>query len=229
METNTKKQNRRYILVLFGIMLLLFILPFIYAVGGVGIKWDKESVIVNEGEKTCMSYSIYNPWPEDSYVTIELSSTLKNVSTEYESEKKLIPANTPSTDAIPVKFCFKIPKKVYKTDCLLAGCAVCEQKCDEEQKVYSGEVLAKIVPAPSSIGGTAGSTTEMSVSAPLKIKISCNKHARNYTLIYLFIAGLSAVVVGALLYRKYRTPVSERDKEKLRKLQEKIRKETKKN
>jgi len=210
-----------------GISFLVIMLALASLVtGGVGIKWDQESALVSEGEKTCLSYSVYNPWPESTYVTIEPSDELKSILVLQDVESKLVPANTPSTQAIPVKFCFKIPD-IYTRDCWISG-LICKQECEEEQKVYAGEVLVKAVPPPTEISGTGGSATTMSVSAPLNIKVKCNAHARNFTLLYVLLAIIAAIIIIILLVRKYRKPKIERDKERMKKLQEKIKRESKK-
>ncbi|MGV8152052.1 MAG: hypothetical protein ACP5OG_03150 [Candidatus Nanoarchaeia archaeon] len=180
-------------------ILMLFVIPFVSA--GVGIKWEKESALVKEGESTCLTYSVYNPWPKDSYVEIDISDELKNILTEQETETKLIPAQTSSMNSIPVKFCFKVPKNVYEDDCL-AGNLFCKQECNLEAKTYSGEVIVKEVPAPVDLsGGAGGSTTTTSVSAPLKIRVSCEQYSRNYTILYLIIGIVSLLVIIFLVYR----------------------------
>ena len=210
-----------------GISLLVIMIALAsFVSAGVGIKWDRESVLVSEGEKTCMTYSVYNPWPESTYVKIGPSEELKGILTLQDIESKLVPANTPSSSAIPVEFCFTIPN-VYEKDCLTSG-LICRQECKEEQKVYSGEVIVNAVPPPTEIGGTGGSATSMSVSAPLRIKVQCNAHARDYTLIYVLIAVISLVIIIILLYRKYRKPKIERDREKLKKLQSEIKQQKQK-
>ena len=212
---------------MFCLVLMLLVLTSLVS-AGVGIKWEQESALVNENEKTCLTYKVYNPWPEESYVTIEVSDEsgeIKEILTEQESEEKLVPANTASSEAIPIKFCFKVPK-IYKRDCWV-GNFICKQECNEEQKIYEGEVSVKSVPPPTEIGGAGGSATSMAVSAPLRIKVRCNAHSRDFTLIYIVLALISALVIGIVLYRRYRKPASERDKEKLRRLQEKIRKKNK--
>lgn len=208
---------RKLILLMMVIMLSSFVLA------GVGIKWSQESAVINENGKACMSYEVYNPWPEDTFVTIELSGELKEILTLQEVETKLIPADTPSSNAIPVEFCFKVPK-VYERDCWIFG-LICEQDCNEEQKIYSGEVLVKSV--ASEING-GGSATTMAVSAPLNIKIQCIAHARDFTLIYVLGIIISIIIIAVLLSKRYRKPKSERDKEKLQKLKKKIKKETNK-
>jgi preprotein translocase subunit SecG len=184
--------------VIFAIVIVILLAPLISA--GVGIKWDRESVLVNEEEETCLTYSVYNPWPDDSYVTIEVSEQLEAILIEQEAETKFIPANTASTEAIPVEFCFKIPE-VYEDDCWLG--VMCKQECLEEQKVYDGEVLVKSVQPDTGGAAGSGSATAMSVSAPLKIKINCNPSSRNLTLIYVIVAVISFIVI-ILLYLKYR-------------------------
>jgi hypothetical protein len=209
------------------VVAVLFQISFVFA--GVGIKWDKESALINENEKTCLIYYVYNPWPEATTVKIELSDEtgeLNEILTDQESETKLIPANTPSIEAIPIEFCFRAPN-VYDRDCL-AGDLMCELVCDVDQKEFSGEVVVKSVPATTEIGGAGGSSTTMAVSAPLKIKIRCNPHDRSYVLLYAFIAILCVLVIVIMVVRKYRKPKIQRDEEALKKLQERIRKEKKK-
>ena len=215
---NLQKENFAAFSVLACVLLLT---SFISA--GVGIKWDRESSLVNEGEKTCLTYSVYNPWPEQTYATIESSEELKGILISQESETKLIPANTASSQAIPIQFCFKTPE-VYERDCWL-GNLICEQKCGEEQKVYAGEVIVKSVAPPNQIGGMGGSATTMSVSAPLNIKVRCNAHSRNFTLIYVLLIMISSTAIGLMLYNKYKKPKLQRDKEKLNRLKKKIKKE----
>lgn len=206
-------------------LFFLVILSVGFISAGIGIKWSQESAMINENEKTCMSYSVYNPWPEDSYVAISLGGELNNVLIMQEAQNKLIPADTSSSNAIPVEFCFKVPT-VYNRDCLIVGKLLCELKCNEEQKVYEGEVIVQSVPAPAQISGTGGSATQMAVSAPLRIRVRCNPYARDYTLLYVLIAAISGLIVAILLIKKYRKPKIERDREKLRKLKEKLARES---
>ncbi|MFA5855827.1 MAG: hypothetical protein WC867_00580 [Candidatus Pacearchaeota archaeon] len=191
---------------------------------GVGIKWDKESSLVKEGEKTCITYKVYNPWPEENWVTIELSEELKPILIEQEVDTKLIPANTPSSQAIPVNFCFKVPI-IYEEDCLLMDKFICKKDYQGEIKNYKGEVLVKSVQAPTKIGGSGGSATAMAVSAPLAIKVEPKNHARNFALIYGIIALLSLLFIIILLYKRYSRSDLERDEDRLRKLKDRIKKE----
>lgn len=208
---------KREVMLVF-VFAILLVLPFVSA--GVGIKWSQESFLVNQGEKTCISYSVYNPWTEDSYVKIELPDNLKTVLVSQEAETKMVPANTSSKDAIPIGFCFKSPE-VYPKECVLG--IICKQQCPSEQKVYEGEVSVVSVPSSNQISGSGGSTTQMAVSAPLKLKIQCLAHGYDFTIVYIIVAVIAGLAIIIILYRKYRRPESERKKEKL----EKLRKEMK--
>lgn len=203
------------------VVIVIMLSSFISA--GVGIKWGQESALVNEREKTCLSYDVYNPWPDDTYVTIELSEELKEILIMQEAETKLVPKNTASSEAIPIEFCFKSPR-VYERGCWLANTLICKQDCNEEQKVYSGEVVVKSVASPIEGGGSA---TTMAVSAPLNVKIRCNVCPRNFTLIYVTVIIISLIVIGLILQKKYKKPKIQRDREKLKKLKTKIGKESK--
>jgi hypothetical protein len=224
----TDKINKNIKKALFLFAILAFILvPLVSA--GVGIKWSQESVLINEKEKPCLTYSVYNPWPAESYVNIELSDELKDVLTMQQSDSKLIPANTPSSSAIPVQFCFKVPR-VYREECMILNKLICKQSCSETQKAFDGDVLVKTVPAPAEVGGSGGSTTSMAVSAPLKIKVNCVSSSyltnkKNQTLFLVLIAIISLIGIMIVLQRKRSKTQLERDESRLRKLQEKIKKE----
>lgn len=210
---------------------LVFLLAFIFlwisfVSAGVGIKWNKESALVNEGEITCLTYSVYNPWPEDTYVTISPSEELNDILTMQDAKVKLIPAETSSNKAIPIEFCFKIPN-IYEKDCWIAGKFICEQTCQEDQQIYEGEVVVQSVSTENQIGGS-GSTTMMSVSAPLRIRVRCNPYSRDFTLIYVLLALISILGIGIILYLKFRLPKLERDRKKLQKLRELVKKEKRK-
>jgi hypothetical protein len=210
---------------IFGISIVILLLPLISA--GVGIKWSQESLLVKEGERGCLSYSVYNPWPEETWVKIELSDKLKDLLVEQEAETKFVPANTPSSAAIPVKFCFKVPK-VYGEDCWIMGQFICSENYQGELKSYSGEVTVKSVPSPMKVSGAGGSATAMAVSAPLAIKINPDNHARDFTMLFVLIAIISVIIITILLYRRYRKPELENDMTRLKKLKEKIKREKQK-
>ncbi len=179
--------------------LALSVLPF--ASAGVGIKWNVESALIPENSHVCLTYGLYNPWPKDAYVSIQLSESLQNISKKNDSQIEFIPRDTSSNDSIPVQFCFDTPK-VYHEDCLLWNTFLCSQSCSESMKIYSGEVEIKEVSgAQVSAGGAGGSSTAMSVGAPLAIKVQCNAHGTDYSIIYLLV-GIIALVI--LLWRVYK-------------------------
>jgi len=209
------------------IVLCLMTFAFIsFVSAGIGIRSYQESALVNENNNACLTYGAYNPFSTDTQVIIGISDSLKEVLVEQEAESKLIPAGTSSDKAIPLKFCFKAPK-VYSEDCLIAG-FICKEECKEEQKSYVGEVELRSISTSLTIGGTGGSATSFSVSSPLRIRVNCTPHARNYTIVYVLLAVISATVIGTILMRKYRKPKVERDKEKLQKIRAQIAKEGRK-
>jgi hypothetical protein len=198
------------------------------ASAGVGIKWDQQSKLVEQGGRACLTYSVYNPWPRDSYVAIKISGDAETIANSEDSSSKLIPANTPSNDAIPVDFCFDVPY-VYsdERDCWI-GNLFCKQDCSSPQKIYNGEILVTETGANVAGGGSGGSSTSVSVSAPLSVRVQCVAYPRNLTLLYAVIAFICVVIIIYMIYRRNRMPAVARDKEKLKRLQEKIRKESKK-
>jgi len=201
--------------------LILLVAPFVSA--GIGIKADRESLLVEEGSRVCLSdYAVYNPWDDDSYVNVEVSGELENLLKVEEREPIFVPAYTMHNKAIPVEFCFEIPK-IYDEDCLIGDLMFCEQACEVEQKVYSGEVVVSSVPS-SEIGGAGGSVTTMSVSAPLNLRVKCDAHLRSYTPGYILLAIISLGAIIFFVYLRYRKPKIERDKVKIKKLQSEISK-----
>ncbi len=182
------------------ILTILILMPF--ASAGVGIKWDKESSFVPENTKVCMTYQIYNPWSDDSYAQIQLSGDIEKIITAVNSEATFIPHGTSSANAIPVKFCFKTPQ-VYSENCSLFGKLICKQECTEEIKTYEGEVNVVEVPNPSqSSGGVGGSSTKMSVSAPIRVRVACEPHSRNYSVIYFAVLVIALILLIINLVRK---------------------------
>ncbi|MEK6925948.1 MAG: hypothetical protein AABW50_01575 [Nanoarchaeota archaeon] len=193
---------------------------FIYS--GLGIKYSQESALVNEGGSACLTYEVYNPWSDDSNVIIGVSDELKGVLILQEAETKFVPAYTSSQNAIPVKFCFKVPR-LYARDCLV-GNFLCKLDCNEDMKIYEGDVAVRTVPGDDVGGGIGGSTTTAVVGAPLRIRVACAPHTRDYTLLYAFAAVISALIVASILFKKYRKPKEQRIKEKMQKLKEEMRK-----
>jgi hypothetical protein len=180
---------------------VFMVLPMVSA--GVGISWDRESALVPENTKTCLTYKVYNPWDSDTNVQIVLSDTLQEIVSSQESENKFIPAQTSSSNAIPVTFCFKTPR-VYDADCLIGGGngVICKQECTEDRKVFEGEVEIKEVNDADLEGaGAGGSKTSISVSAPLRVRVQCVEHGRNYSLVYLFVGIVAAVLLSLNLLK----------------------------
>lgn len=177
------------------VLALFLFLPMVSA--GVGIKWDRESSLVPERTKTCLTYQVYNPWDDDSYAQIRLSDELKEIIHSSESETKFVEKQTPSSEALPIEFCFKTPR-VYTKDCLVGDKFLCEQTCSEPLKLYEGEVeVIEISEEEAKIsGGSGGSATQMSVSAPLRVRVQCVPHGRRYSIVY----GLVALVAAILLW-----------------------------
>jgi len=217
-----------------AILLIVIILPNVSA--GVGLKWNQESALVPQNSKACLTYSVYNPWNKDTYVKMVLSNNLKQIVSSSFSETKLVKANTSSNDSIPIKFCFKAPQ-VYPKDCLIGNSLLCKQTCNGTMKVYSGDVEEKQVSsAKFKSGGSGGSMTQMSLSAPLRIRVQCAPHKRNYSLVYGLIAIIAVILLIIDLRRKRKGKKasgnskgknkkdSDRDlEEKNKKLEEKIK------
>lgn len=176
-------------------LIVTVLFPLVSA--GVGISWDRESALIPENEETCLTYKVYNPWESDTYAKIELSDSLNEIISSGYSDVKFIPAQTSSGEAIPVTFCFKT-SKVYSEDCLM-GNSFCEQTCTEEMKMYSGEVEVIETAKDASLSGTGGSATQMSVSAPLNVRVQCVAHSRSFASLYVTIA----VIAGVLLLLNY--------------------------
>jgi hypothetical protein len=204
------------------LFLVLFMAGFVSA--GVGIKWDRESALAAGGEEACLTYGVYNPWNEDTYVEVGVSEELEEVLLVQDVNSTLVPANTPSGDSIPVEFCFEVPSGLYDKDCWLGNFFVCEQACNEEQRIYEGEVEIRSVPPPS---GAAGSAAVMAVSAPLRVKVRCDAHGRDYTVLYILLGIIAFVVI--ILTFKYRKPREQRIREEMAELRAKLKSTKKSN
>lgn len=181
-----------------SVMLLVSIfLVTTYVSAGVGISLTQQSILVFEGEENCIIYSVYNPFPGTSTVKLEVSEELKDILKSQGSDTVDIPAETGSDSAIPVNFCFKVPR-VYEMDCAI-GNFLCKQTCHEERKEYVGEVLVQTIPSD---GSGSGSATKATVSAPLTVRVQCQESRTNYTIIYALIALISAGITVYLLSQK---------------------------
>lgn len=177
------------------VLILMVFVPLVSA--GPGIKWSQESSLVPEKTSTCLTYEVYNPWEGDSYVQIKLSEELDEIVKSSESETKFVPSQTSSSEALPIEFCFKTPN-VYTRDCLIGDMFICEQTCSEPMKTYEGQVeVIELSEEEAKIGtGAGGSATQMSVSAPLRVRVQCTPSDRNYGIVY----ALVALIAGILLW-----------------------------
>ena len=192
--------------IILGIFLAfaLFLIPVVSAQSGVGLAWNKESALVAQNTKTCLTYNVYNPYPNSTYAKIVLSQDMQNILTSSSSQARLIPGNTPSSAGVPVKLCFKTPK-VYPKDCWIGNSLICKQTCNGTMKTYSGDVEAvQVSAAEFKSGGSGGSRTQMSVSAPIRVRVQCVPHGRNFTLIYVLILVIASILL-ALNIRKHRS------------------------
>ncbi len=204
-------------------LIIILNVYFVSAESGVGIRSYQESILLRENQEGCVSVGAYNPFNEDTKVIVGISDELKEVLILQEAESKLLPAFTSSNDAIPLKFCFKVPK-FYQRDCSI-GSFICELTCNEPQKEYSGEISLTTQPSSTDIGGAGGSATKLSVSTKLNVRVECIPHPREYTAVYVSLALISVFVVGFVLFKRYRKPKVQRDREKLMKLKAEIAKE----
>jgi len=202
-------------------ILICVILSFSYVSGrkGVGIGWDKESVYVDEGSTFCMRYNIYNPWDESVNVTLSLSGEVGDIVSDIESDVIELPAYTWYNISKKVEICFKIPPNIYEKDCVLPG-LLCQQKCEGDEKVFSGEVL--VMEAPY-IGEGMGSSVALGAAAPLRLAVRCVPFGRDWTFLYFLITLGSGCVIGFILYRRRREPKLVREEKKLKKLQDEIK------
>lgn len=189
-----------FLFVLF-VVIALFSTTLVDARKGVGIKWDLNTLIVQEGKPVCVDYGVYNPWDEDVNIALELGPELSSVITDTTfSEPKLVKAYTSSQDAVPVTLCFKT-ENVYEKDCVF-GPFLCAQKCSGPEKSYEGEVVAVEV-KNATVQGAFGSSTSIGVSTKLKLKVSCTPFSRDWTVVFgvLFVIAI-LIVVYALRRRR---------------------------
>ena len=214
-------------IVLVVIVAFLLSLSLVSARKGVGLVWSTQTEVVEEGSVHCIEYGVYNPWDEDVNAMLTASEDFSEIITDEESDTKAIVAKTYHDSAIPVELCFRVPE-VYAEDCLVGG-LFCEQKCEELEKNYRGEIVVSESKEDTSLGGgAAGSSTALGVSAPLSLKVRCIAHSRDWTLLYASLLIIALAILGVALYRKYRVPPLLREQQKLEKLKAKISKMKKK-
>lgn len=189
-----------------GVMLVLLLAPLVHA--GVGLYWSTEAEKVAEGERTCITYGMYNPFEKDMTATMEATGELESL---YEkTEPVFIPAETSSKERKNVEICFNIPK-VYEEECLLPG-ILCGRTCGEEPVIYEGQVAAISTPGKTN---QIGSATRSVVASPLKLVVNCKEEESAVTSVtglavkdassILGIGVLSAIVllviIAIVIYR----------------------------
>ena len=70
-------------------------------------------------------------------------------------------------------------------------------------KNFRGEVeVIEINEEEMKKGGSGGSKTQMSVSAPINIKVQCLAHKRNYSLVYALIALIAGILLAVNILKK---------------------------
>ena len=179
--------------------LLMAIMPL--ASAGLGIKWTQESILTTEKTKSCITYFIYNPYAGDTYASLSPSEEFGELIVSGESEVKFVPSGTTSSQAIPLTYCFKSPR-IYERDCWIGDSLICETTCEEEMKVFEGEMIAKEVTVSDLGGASQGSATQTSITAPMRIRIQCVPKDRNYSFIYVVIASIAAILLAISLFNK---------------------------
>jgi len=197
-----------------GLLAVLFVLVVLFSMSlvdarkGVGIKWDLNTLLVEEGKPVCVDYGVYNPWDEDVQIGLELGSELSAVTTDSAfSEPRFVKAHTSSQDAVPVSLCFKA-ENVYEMDCLV-GSFLCTQKCAGPEKFYEGEVVAVEIKNDTA-QGAFGSSTSIGVSTKLKLKVSCVPFSRDWTVVF---AVLFVIAIFIVVYALRRRRMSKRGEE----------------
>jgi hypothetical protein len=160
---------------------------------GIGIKVSQESILVPEGEEGCITYYVYNPFNEDAKASISVTSDLRDILQYQDKETQVIPAKTSSGEALPIEFCFKIPKQVYEKDCLI-GDIMCKQECNMERIIFEGEVVLNEI-QNSNEGDVQGSKTALTLGYPLKVGVKCKEHPRDLTALYIVIAAIALIFI----------------------------------
>ncbi|MEK6934934.1 MAG: hypothetical protein AABW46_03580 [Nanoarchaeota archaeon] len=184
--------------VILSLLIILIIMPASLALKGVGIKWSSESAIVEEESTTCLDYGLYNPWDEAINAELGVSEELQEVITVKESETVFLNAFKPSSDAVPVQLCFKVPE-VYEDDCLIAG-FLCEQTCDLGEISFKGDVVA--TGKGTDVSGSSGSSATVAASVPLELIVNCEERERSYVDLYIAILILVLIIIGVVFYKR---------------------------
>ena len=194
------KRGELYKICVTLLIMSLLSLTLVSARKGVGLVWSTETEVVHEGGVHCVEYGVYNPWDEDVRAVLGVSDNLRDVIVREESEVKLVGAGTLHDVAVPFEFCFRVGK-VYDADCLFGG-LVCRQDCLGEEVVFDGKVM--VLEESGSSGGGTGSATSLGVGVPLKLRVKCVAHGRDWGLVYLLVVLVCLVWIGVLLHGRFK-------------------------
>ncbi len=171
-------------------LILILLMPFVAAMKGAGIKWGVASLYMDEGQRKCIDYGIYNPWDEDVSIALKVDGEIIQFADKIELEPKLVRAGTSSQDAIFQPLCFSAKR--------VSGCSV------GEIRNFKGEIVASPVISQESSG--SGSTTATSASAPLELAVKCTGAvgltSTTTILIGILIIVILLVIVLILKFRK---------------------------
>ena len=158
-------------------------MPFAIAMKGAGIKWGVASLYMEEGQRECIDYGIYNPWDEDVSIALKIGGEGVQFADKTELEPKLVRAGTSSQDAIFQPLCFSAKR--------VSGCSV------GEIRNFKGEVIA--VPIISQEASGSGSTTATSASAPLEIAVKCTGAVSLSSTTIIFIGVLIIIIILVII------------------------------
>lgn len=168
-------------MLLFGISLILLLgMNSVFATSevGIGIKWSTDTEVVPQGNTTCLSYGIYNPFDTPVMGFLTAKGNLTNLTIPTEPVE--IPAYTYANKSIKEQLCFAIPN-VYGGNWLTG------LSCPSNPITYKGAIVAAYT-LPSRTGSGTGSATGTSFAAPLTLIVGCDSRGFN-------IFGLIAIVV----------------------------------
>lgn len=200
------------------LLVTILLLPAVSARKGVGIMWSTQAELVDEGDSHCVQYGVYNPWDEDVNAKLEPSDDFSEILEKTESEATFIAAQTMHENAISLELCFSVPK-VYEEECVL-GNWLCEQKCEEPEKAYEGDIIV----AEEKDDSSGVSATALGVSVPLRLIVKCNAHPVDWVPVYILIIIIIILLIALIIFLNYRRPAELRKQDKVKRLQEQIKK-----
>ena len=94
---------------------------------------------------------------------------------------------------------------------------LCSQSCEEEMKIYEGRVeVVEVSESQLKEGGSGGSATTMTVSAPLRVKVQCIPYSTDYSLVYIVVGAIALIILAWRIYKR-KSKVNSQDKIKKKK------------